>query len=73
MLVRDAISTIEFGDGELRIDFGDGVVDRYRVRDGQLKFLSYKSQHPTWCPLSPEEILQHVLLHPLSQPGSTSD
>ena len=63
MFVLEAISALEFGDGELRIDFADGVVDRYRVRDCQLEFLSYRSRHPTWYPLSPEEILQHVLLH----------
>jgi len=63
MFVLDAISAIEFGDGELRIDFADGDVDRYRVRDGHLEFFSYRFQHPTWYPLSPEEILQHVVLH----------
>ncbi len=63
MFVLDAISAIEFGDSELRLHFRDGVVDRYHCRDGQLEFLSYRSQHPTWYPLSPEEILQHVILH----------
>jgi YHS domain-containing protein len=63
MFVFDAISAIGFGDGELRIDFADGDVERYRVRDGQLEFLSCRSQYPIWHPLSPEEVLQHVVLH----------
>ena len=63
MFALDAISAIEFGDGELRIDFDDGDVDMYRVRDGQLEFYSCRSHHPTWNPPSPEEVLQHVVLH----------
>lgn len=63
MFVFDTISAVQFGDGELRIDFGNGDVDMYRVRDGQLEFLTRWSHNPVWCPLSPEEILQHVVLH----------
>ena len=63
MFVLDAVSAIEFGDGGLRIDFANGDVDRYRIRDGQLEFFSCRSQHLTWYPLSPEEVLQHVVLH----------
>jgi YHS domain-containing protein len=62
MFVLDVISAIEFGDGELRIDFADGAVDRYRVRDGQLEFFTRRSDNPAWYPLSPEEVLQHVVL-----------
>jgi hypothetical protein len=63
MFALDAISAIEFGDGELRIDFADGDVDRYRVRDGQLEFFTGRSSNPAWYPLSPEEIVQHLVLH----------
>jgi hypothetical protein len=63
MFVLDVISAIEFGDGELRIDFTDGDVDRYRIRDGQLEFFTRRSDNPAWYPLSPEEVLQHVILH----------
>lgn len=63
MLVVDAISSIEFGDGELRIDFADGDVDRYRVRDSQLEFFTRRSHNPAWYPLTPEEIMQHLVLH----------
>ena len=62
MSVLDAISAIEFGDGELRVDFADGDADKYRIRGGRLEFFSCRSQHPTWYPLSPEEVLQHVVL-----------
>jgi hypothetical protein len=63
MFVVDAISAIECGDGELRIDFADGDVDKYRIRDGQLEFFTGRSSNPAWCPLSPEEIMQHLALH----------
>ena len=63
MFVLDAISAIEFGDGELRIDFADGDVDVYRVRDGQLEFFTRRSHNPAWYPLTPEEIMQHLVLH----------
>ncbi len=63
MFVLDAISALEFGDGELRIDFADGDTARYRIRDGQLEFLTRRSHGPAWYPLSPEEVLQHIMLH----------
>lgn len=50
MFVFDAISAIEFGDGELRIDFVDGAVDKYRVRDGQLEFFTRRSHNPAMVP-----------------------
>lgn len=63
MFALDAVSAIDFGDGELRIDFGNGDVDMYRIRDGQLEFFTGRSPSPAWYPLTPEEILQHVVLH----------
>ena len=62
MFALDAISAIEFGDGGLRIDFGDGDVNMYLVRDGHF---SCRSPHPSWYPLLPEEVLQRRWL---SQP-----
>jgi hypothetical protein len=59
MFVLDAISAIEFDDGELRIDFADGDVDRYRIRDGQLVRADHQTRlgirsrlrrsSSTWC------------------------
>jgi YHS domain-containing protein len=43
--------------------FGNGNVDMYGIKDGQLEFFTCRSQSPTWYPLTPEEILQHVVLH----------
>jgi hypothetical protein len=63
MFLLDAISAIKFGDGELRIDFADGDVDSYRIRDRQLEFFTGRSPNPAWYPLSPEEIMQHLALH----------
>jgi YHS domain-containing protein len=62
MFALDPLSAIHFGDGDLRIDFGDGDVDTYRIQDGQLEFLTCRSPS-AWHPLTPEEILQHVVLH----------
>jgi|SRR5579872_3696218 len=63
MFVLEAISAIHFSEGHLRIEFGDGHVDMYRIKDGQLEFFTCRSQSPAWCPLTPEEILQHMVLH----------
>ncbi|HET7441517.1 MAG TPA: YHS domain-containing protein [Terriglobales bacterium] len=63
MYPLDLISAIDFGEGELRIDFGDGDVDMYRIKGGQLEFFTGRSPSPTWYLLTPEEILQHVVLH----------
>ena len=63
MFALDAISAIHFGDGELRIDFGNDDVDMYRIKDGQLEFFTGRSPIPAWYPLTPEEVLQHVVLH----------
>ena len=62
MFVFDTISAVHFGDGELRIDFGNGDVDMYRIKDGQLEFFTERSPTPAWYLLTPEEILQHVVL-----------
>jgi YHS domain-containing protein len=63
MLVREAISAIHFGDGELRIDFNDGDVDMYRIKDGQMEFFTARSSNPAWYALTPDEIMQHLVLH----------
>ena len=60
MYPLDPISAIRFGEGELRIDFGGGEADRYRIKDGKLEFFSCRSRKAAWYALSPEEILQHV-------------
>ena len=63
MLVLEAISAIHFGEGQLRIDFSDGEVDLYRIKDGQLEFFTGRSPSPAWYALTPEEIMQHMVLH----------
>ena len=63
MYPLDPISAIRFGEGELRIDFGGGEADRYRIKDGKLEFFTCRSRKAAWYALSPEEILQHVVLH----------
>ena len=63
MFALDPLSAIHFGDGELRIDFGNGDVDVYRIKDGQLEFFTGRSPRPAWYPLTPGEIMQHVVLH----------
>src|SRR6185437_10545778 len=63
MYPLDLISAIQFGEGELRIDFGEGHADLYRIKDGQLELFTCRSRKAAWYALSPEEILQHVVLH----------
>ena len=52
----------QLGDRQLVVDFGDGELNFCRIRSGQLEFRSTRWQPPHWFQLTPEDILQHLML-----------
>src|SRR5438309_374447 len=68
MYVVDKFFALQNGDNELVLDFLDGVLNFYRVKDGQLEYCTMSRGKRTWGnfswhQLTAVDILQHMVLH----------
>ena len=56
------IFALQLDNRELVLDFEDGEINLYRIRAGELEFRTSRWDRDTWHQLTPEEILQHLML-----------